>query len=127
MAIKSKNAPKMNPCASLRKPGIKGERNILYEAYKIFESPEEIIEIRVAQVEEGAWDYGFAVRLGELANLDRKPGGNNGWFEEKWQALLFGLQAIRIAFKDSISKEALKAIIDEITKVSSPTLFATGV
>lgn len=123
MAIKSKNTPKINPCASLKKPGIKGERNILYESYKVFDSPEETIEIRVAQVDEGAWDYGFAVKFGDFANLDRRPGGNNGWFEEEWHALLFALQAIRIAFKDYISNDALKAIKEEIIKVTSPSLF----
>lgn len=116
---------KINPCASLKKPGVKGERNILYECYKIFDSLEESIEIRVAQVDEGAWDYGFAVKLGDVANLDRRPGGNNGWFEEKWQAILFALQAIRIAFTDSLSKEAIKAIKEEITKATSPSLFTS--
>lgn len=115
----------VNPCASLRNKGIKGEKNILYESYKLIETPEEYIEIRLAQIEDGIWDYGFAVRFGRKGGLERKPGGNYGWFAEDWQAILYALQAIRIAFKGIISKEALNAIKKEITRVTSPTLFDT--
>lgn len=114
---------RINPCSILRKDGTKGKRSTSFISQKIYESPDEVIVLRTDRIEEGAWDYGFEVRFGEKSKLERFPGGNFGWFAEEWHAALYGLQAIRIAFKDSISNEALEAIREEIMRVQSPSLF----
>ena len=105
---------KLNPFRGLRKPGRKGRKSKNWADMTLYLSSREIISFRFDKIDEDAWDYGYGIRLSDDSYHERIPGGNYGWFKSEWDALKYGMAAIKLAFQNKLSPTANQTLDDNL-------------
>lgn len=88
---------KVNPYRRLLHPGIVGQVNTReFETISLINIQAAGVQIRVGELLQDVWDYGFFVKTDEMAAPKEKyPGEGEGWFASRQDAMLYGLASLR--------------------------------